>query len=65
MNDRLQTPHAALRLGIGLTAALAGLDKFLDLLADPLAAFTLARMAEVSQEAPGAQFHHVAEASAR
>ncbi len=33
MDTRLQTPWVALRFGIGLTAALAGLDKFFDLLA--------------------------------
>ena len=34
MDNRLITPWIALRLGIGLTATLAGLDKFLNLLAD-------------------------------
>ena len=34
MDNRLTTPWMALRLGIGLTATLAGLDKFLNLLAD-------------------------------
>jgi hypothetical protein len=34
MDTRLHTPWTALRLGIGLTAALAGLDKFFNLLAD-------------------------------
>lgn len=34
MDHRLDVPFAALRLGIGLTAALAGLDKFFNLLAD-------------------------------
>ena len=34
MNTRLMTPWLALRFGIGLTATLAGLDKFLNLLAD-------------------------------
>jgi hypothetical protein len=34
MNTRLRTPWIALRLGIGLTATLAGLDKFFNLLAD-------------------------------
>jgi hypothetical protein len=34
MDPRLETPWHALRFGIGLTAALAGLDKFFDLLAD-------------------------------
>ena len=32
--DRLNAPWLALRFGIGLTATLAGLDKFLNLLAD-------------------------------
>ena len=34
MDNRLDTPWAALRFGIGLTATLAGLDKFFNLLAD-------------------------------
>lgn len=34
MDHRLDTPWNALRFGIGLTAALAGLDKFLNVLAD-------------------------------
>lgn len=34
MDKRLKAPWLALRLGIGLTAALAGLDKFFYLLAD-------------------------------
>lgn len=34
MDDRLQAPWLALRYGIGLTATLAGLDKFFNLLAD-------------------------------
>jgi hypothetical protein len=34
MDSRLNTPWIALRLGIGLTATLAGLDKFFNLLAD-------------------------------
>lgn len=34
MNHRLHAPWVALRLGIGLAAALAGLDKFVNLLAD-------------------------------
>lgn len=34
MDNRLDLPWAALRAGIGLTAALAGLDKFFNLLAD-------------------------------
>ena len=34
MDQKLNTPWLALRLGIGLTAALAGLDKFFNLLAD-------------------------------
>jgi hypothetical protein len=34
MDNRLHTPWIALRFGIGLTAALAGLDKFFNLLAD-------------------------------
>ena len=47
MNPRLNTPWTALRFGIGLTATLAGLDKFFNLLADwstyvsPLAAQVL------------------------
>jgi len=45
MNDRLTTPWWALRVALGGTAFLAGLDKFFNLLADwpgylsPLAAF--------------------------
>src|SRR5438093_6389877 len=34
MDHRLDTPWIALRLGIGLTATLAGIDKFFNLLAD-------------------------------
>ena len=34
MNDRLVTPIAVLRITLGLTATLAGLDKFFNLLAD-------------------------------
>lgn len=34
MDTRLHTPGLALRAGIGLTATLAGLDKFFNLLAD-------------------------------
>jgi uncharacterized membrane protein YphA (DoxX/SURF4 family) len=34
MDARLNTPWIALRLGIGLTATLAGLDKFFNLLTD-------------------------------
>ena len=34
MDTRLDTPWLALRFGIGLTATLAGLDKFFNLLAD-------------------------------
>ena len=34
MDNKLNAPWVALRLGIGLTATLAGLDKFLNLLAD-------------------------------
>jgi hypothetical protein len=34
MDNRLDIPTLALRVGIGLTAALAGLDKFFNLLAD-------------------------------
>jgi hypothetical protein len=34
MDHRLNTPWLALRYGIGLTAALAGIDKFFNLLAD-------------------------------
>jgi len=47
MNPKLNTPWIALRFGIGLTATLAGLDKFFNLLADwstyvsPLAAQVL------------------------
>jgi len=47
MNHNLNTPWMALRVGIGLTATLAGLDKFFDVLADwdayvsPLAAHVL------------------------
>jgi hypothetical protein len=47
MDTRLTVPWLGLRIGIGLTATLAGLDKFLNLLADwaryvsPLAAAVL------------------------
>ena len=47
MNDRLTTPIRVLHVAIGLTATLAGLDKFLNILADwgsyvsPLAASLL------------------------
>ena len=34
MDQRLNMPWVALRLGIGLTATLAGIDKFFNLLAD-------------------------------
>jgi uncharacterized membrane protein YphA (DoxX/SURF4 family) len=34
MDNRLNTPWIALRYGIGLTASLAGIDKFFNLLAD-------------------------------
>jgi hypothetical protein len=34
MDNRLHTPWIALRIGIGLTATLAGMDKFFNLLAD-------------------------------
>lgn len=34
MDNRLNTPWVALRLGIGLTATLAGVDKYFNLLAD-------------------------------
>ena len=34
MDNRLNAPWVALRFGIGLTATLAGLDKFFNLLAD-------------------------------
>ena len=34
MDNRLNTPWVALRIGIGLTATLAGIDKYLNLLAD-------------------------------
>jgi hypothetical protein len=34
MDNRLHTPWIALRFGIGLTATLAGLDKYFNLLAD-------------------------------
>jgi hypothetical protein len=34
MDSRLNTPWIALRYGIGLTATLAGIDKFFNLLAD-------------------------------
>jgi hypothetical protein len=34
MDNRLSTPWTALRFGIGLTATLAGIDKFFNLLAD-------------------------------
>jgi hypothetical protein len=47
MDTRLQTPWLALKIGIGMTATLAGLDKFFNILADwpayvsPLAASLL------------------------
>ena len=34
MNEKLQAPWIALRVGIGATATLAGLDKFFNILAD-------------------------------
>lgn len=34
MNEKLQTPWIALRVGIGATATLAGLDKFFNVLTD-------------------------------
>lgn len=34
MDNRLNTPFLALRFGIGLTATLAGLDKYFNILAD-------------------------------
>jgi uncharacterized membrane protein YphA (DoxX/SURF4 family) len=34
MNDRLNAPYWALRIGLGLGAFLAGLDKFFNILAD-------------------------------
>lgn len=34
MDTRLNTPWIALRLGVGLTATLAGIDKFFNVLAD-------------------------------
>ena len=34
MNDRLTAPYWALRIGLGLGAFLAGLDKFFNILAD-------------------------------
>ena len=34
MDTRLDTPYLALRYGIGLTATLAGADKFFNLLTD-------------------------------
>ena len=34
MDNRLHTPFAALRAGVGLAATLAGIDKFFNLLAD-------------------------------
>ena len=34
MDTRLDTPYLALRFGIGLTAALAGADKFFNLWPD-------------------------------
>ena len=34
MDRRLETPYLALRVGIGVTATLAGLDKFFNLLAN-------------------------------
>ena len=34
MDNRFNTPWIALRLGVGLTATLAGLDKFFNVLAD-------------------------------
>jgi hypothetical protein len=63
MDHQLGTRAGALRLLFGLTATLAGLDKFFNLLADwsayvsPLAAqllpaFTLARLLELRAQAP-------------
>ena len=58
-DSRLNGAWWALRIGLGLSAFLAGLDKFFGLLADweaylsPLAAYTLARLTEV-RDAAGA-----------
>jgi hypothetical protein len=55
MDNRLNTPWLALRHGIGLTATLAGIDKFFNLLADwgsyvsPLATQVLPVSAENNQ----------------
>lgn len=35
MNQKLQTPWIALRVGIGVTATIAGLDTFFNVLAAP------------------------------
>jgi hypothetical protein len=60
MDHKLNTRWLALRLGIGLTATVAGMDKSFNLLA---AAFTLARLAEVRQETPVYRFGAIAHAS--
>ena len=53
MDTRLQTPFTALRLGIGLTAALAGIDKFFNLLTNwgAYVSPTVARILPVSTDA--------------
>ena len=59
MHTRLNTPWIVLRFGLGLTAALAGLDKFFNLLADwstyvsPLAAQLLPVSTETFMGAVG------------
>jgi len=67
VNDRLQAAYWALRVGLGLGALLAGLDKFFDVLADwamylsplaerlvPLSASALMRVVGVIEMAVGA-----------
>lgn len=51
-NNRLNTPWMALKVGIGLTATLAGMDKFFNLLAD-WAAYVSPWAAQVLPVSPG------------
>ncbi len=52
MDKRLETPWNALRLGLGLTATLAGVDKFFNLLAD-WSAYVSPAVAQILPVSPG------------
>jgi uncharacterized membrane protein YphA (DoxX/SURF4 family) len=56
MDHRLRTPWIALRLGIGLTATLAGIDKFFNLLAD-WGSYVSPVAADLLPVAPGTFMH--------